>query len=120
MADPRLQVTVFSGDSLIREMTVLSKEGCRLAPYEDHQHYGGPELVQLPQGEGTELERGVLIWMAPDGLWAHRLCNARVYWEPVPTTNTEKPNKLERNQTCKLLDIQQFIAGQNNLYSILW
>lgn len=111
MADPRLQVSVFSGDSLIREMTVFSTEGCRLAPYEDNQNYGGPELVQLPQGEGTEMERGVLLWMAPDGLCARRLCNARVYWELVPTTNANKPSKLERNQTSKLLDMQQFIAG---------
>lgn len=111
MADPRLQVSVFSGDSLIREMTVHSTEGCRLAPYEENQNYGGPELVQLPQGEGTELERGVLVWMAPDGLCAHQLCNARVYWELVPNINADKPNKLERNQTSKLLDIQQFITG---------
>lgn len=114
MVDPRLQVSVFSGDSLIREMTVLSSEGCRLAPYEENQNYGGPELVQLPQGEGTELEHGVVVWMAPEGLCARRLCNARVYWELVPTTTAAKPNKLDRNQTCKLLDIQQFIAGEDN------
>ncbi|KAK3522656.1 hypothetical protein QTP86_029129 [Hemibagrus guttatus] len=114
--DPRLQVSVFSGDSLIREVTVYSTEGCRLAPYEENQNYGGPELVQLPQCEGTELERGVLIWMAPDGLCARRLCNARVYWEPTPNTNVEKPNKLERNQTSKLLDIQQFMAEVQGYY----
>lgn len=90
---------------------MFSTEGCRLAPCEVNQNYGGPELVQLPQGVGTELERGVLIWMAPEGLCAHRLCDARVYWEPAPTTSTDKPNKLERNQTSELLDVQQFIAG---------
>lgn len=111
MADPRLQVSVFSGDSLIREVTVSSTEGCRLALYEENQNYGGPELVQLPQCEGTELEHGVLVWMAPDGLCARRLCNARVYWEPAPNTNANKPNKLERNQTSKLLDIHQFMTG---------
>ncbi|KAI5608488.1 interferon regulatory factor 4, partial [Silurus asotus] len=119
-SDLRLQVWVFSGDSLIREMTVFSTEGCRLAPYEENQSYGGPELVPLPQGEGTELERGVLIWMAPDGLCARRLCNARVYWELAPTTSTntnaDKPNKLERNQTSKLLDIQQFFIELQGYY----
>ncbi|KAK2846083.1 hypothetical protein Q7C36_010937 [Tachysurus vachellii] len=115
-SDPRLQVSVFSGDSLIREVTVSSTEGCRLALYEENQNYGGPELVQLPQCEGTELEHGVLIWMAPDGLCARRLCNARVYWEPAPNTNADKPNKLERNQTSKLLDIHQFMAELQGYY----
>ncbi|XP_053333727.1 interferon regulatory factor 4 isoform X2 [Clarias gariepinus] len=115
-SDPRLQVSVYSGDSLIRETTVFSTEGCRLAPYDENPNYGGPELVQLPQGEGTELEHGVLVWMAHDGLYARRLCNARVYWEPMPTSTSLKPNKLERNQTSKLVDIQQFITDLQGYY----
>ncbi|TSL47598.1 Interferon regulatory factor 4 [Bagarius yarrelli] len=115
-SDCRLQVSVFSGDSLLREMTVFSTEGCRLAPYEENQNYGGPELVPLPHSEGTELERGILVWMASDGLCARRLCNARVHWELVSNTNADKPNKLERNQTSKLLDIQLFMAELQGYY----
>lgn len=92
-------------------MTVYSTVGCRLAPHEEDQNYGSPELVQLPQCEDTELERGVLVWMTPDGLCARRLCTGAVYWEPVPNSNAYKPEKLERNQTSKVLDIQQFMAG---------
>ncbi|KAL6485815.1 hypothetical protein MHYP_G00052070 [Metynnis hypsauchen] len=118
-SDPRLQVCVYSGDSLVRDVTVFSVEGCRLAPYEENQAYGGPagpELVPLPQCEGSELERGVLIWMAPEGLCARRLCNARVYWEGVHAPYTDKPNKLERDHTSKLLDTQLFIAELQACY----
>ncbi|XP_072535549.1 interferon regulatory factor 4 [Salminus brasiliensis] len=110
LSDPRLQVCVYSGESLVREVTVFSMDGCRLAPYEENQAYGGPELVPLPQAEGSELESGVQIWMAPEGLCARRLCNARVYWEGAHAPYTDKPNKLEKDQTCKLLDTQLLIA----------
>ncbi|KAK1805475.1 hypothetical protein P4O66_019778, partial [Electrophorus voltai] len=113
LSDPRLQVSVFNGDTLVREVTVLGVGGCRLAPYEEIQGYGipeGPELVPLPQGEGGELEHGVLIWMAPDGLCARRLCDARVYWEGTHVPYTDKPGKLERDQISKLLDTQLFLT----------
>ncbi|KAG9282545.1 interferon regulatory factor 4 [Astyanax mexicanus] len=109
LSDARLQVSVFSGDSLVREVTVFSVDGCRVAPYEGNQHYGGPELVLLPQTEGGELDGGVQIWMSPEGLCARRLCNARVYWEGAHAPYTDKPNKLERDQTSKLLDTQLLI-----------
>ncbi|XP_066532249.1 interferon regulatory factor 4 [Hoplias malabaricus] len=118
-SDPRLKVSVFSGESLVRDVTVYSAEGCRLAPSDENHSYGGPtgpELVPLPQCEGSELEHGVLIWLAPEGLCARRLCSARVYWEGAHAPYTDKPNKLERDYTSKLLDIQLFMAELQACY----
>ncbi|XP_075209676.1 LOW QUALITY PROTEIN: interferon regulatory factor 4 [Chanos chanos] len=112
-SDYRMQVSVFYRGALVREVTVMSAEGCRLAPSEEGRSYGtpgSPELVALPQDEGGALERGVLLWMAADGLYARRLCHCRVFWEGAHAPYTDKPNKLEREQPIKLLDIQLFIT----------
>lgn len=111
VSDPRIQVTVYSGESLIRDVTVFSVDGCRLTSYVENQAHGGPELIPIPHCEGTEFEQGILLWMAPDGLCARRLCNARVYWKGGPIIHTDHPNKLEKDQITKLLDIQLFITG---------
>ncbi|KAM6962622.1 interferon regulatory factor 4-like [Aplochiton taeniatus] len=128
LSDFRLQVSVFFRDSLLREMTTSSPEGCRIAPCssEDKHLYppGGPDLVPLPleslsaQQRGDEcppspsaaLERGVLLWMAPDGLYARRLCQERVYWEGGVVPYGEKPTKLEREVSCRLLHTQDYIT----------
>ncbi|KAL6486441.1 hypothetical protein MHYP_G00058330 [Metynnis hypsauchen] len=113
LSDYRLQVAVFFRDALVREMTVSSPEGCVLGVSRDGLPYGaseGPELVELPQVERGALEHGVLLWMAPDGLYARRRCPCRVYWEGGHTVASNKPGKLEREQTCKLLDTQLFIT----------
>lgn len=112
--DYRLHVAVYFRDALVREVTVSSLEGCVLGVNKDGLPYGasqGPELVELPQIEHCSLEHGVLLWMAPDGLYARRCCPCRVYWEGGHTSPNNKPNKLQRDQTCKLLDTQQFITG---------
>lgn len=112
--DYRLHVMVFYRDALVREVTINSPEGCQIGPSREEQGYispGTPELVELPNAEGTSLERGVQLWMTPDGLYARRRCPCRVYWEGAHAPPTNKPNKLERDQTCKLLDTQLFITG---------
>ncbi|XP_051954001.1 interferon regulatory factor 4 [Xyrauchen texanus] len=109
LSDARLQVTVFSGECLVADVTVMSVQGCRLVPYDDNWPYSGPELVSLPQTEGGELEGGVQLWMMPDGLYARRFCESRVYCD-VAHANT-KLCKLEREQTTKLLDTQLFLTG---------
>ncbi|XP_019904701.2 interferon regulatory factor 4 isoform X3 [Esox lucius] len=127
--DLRLHVTVFYRESLWREVTTSSPEGCRIAPCSrDDKLYsptGGPDLVPLPldslptlgRGEdcppsppGGTLERGVLLWMAPDGLYARRLCQERVFWEGGVSPYGDKPNKLERENTCKLLHTQDYLT----------
>lgn len=65
------------------------------------------------------LERGVLLWMASDGLYAKRLCQGRVYWEGPLAPFMDKPNKLEKEQPCKLFDTQQFLIGEQMRVSVV-
>lgn len=58
------------------------------------------------------LERGVLLWLTADGLYAKRLCQGRVYWEGPLAPYVDKPNKLEKEQPCKLFDTHQFLVGK--------
>ncbi|GLD74674.1 interferon regulatory factor 4-like isoform X1 [Lates japonicus] len=65
--------------------------------------------VTESQRQGAEmlpnvLERGVLLRMMHDGLYAKRLCQGRVYWEGPLAPFMDKPNKLEKDQPCKLFD----------------
>ncbi|XP_016306376.1 interferon regulatory factor 4-like [Sinocyclocheilus anshuiensis] len=113
LSDARLQVTVFSGETLVADVTVMSAEGCRLAPHDDNWTFsglGGPELVPLPQAERGALEGGVLLWMTPDGLYTRRFCQCRVYYDGTHANLSAKLCKLEREQTRKLLDTQLFLT----------
>ncbi|XP_071774503.1 interferon regulatory factor 4-like isoform X2 [Centroberyx gerrardi] len=126
LSDVRLHVSVYVQDTLVREVTTSSPEGCHIAPCspEDKSYLpqGGSELVPLPleglsaQRRAEEcppsppsaLEKGVLLWMAPDGLYARRLCQGRVYWQGG--LYGDKPNRLEREVTCKLLHTQDYLT----------
>uniref|UniRef100_A0A671R6Y3 Interferon regulatory factor 4-like n=1 Tax=Sinocyclocheilus anshuiensis TaxID=1608454 RepID=A0A671R6Y3_9TELE len=134
ISDCRLHVSLYYRESLVKEVTTSSPEGCRISsspspgspsspssPGPEERLYGGAEPVLLPfpypqsQRRGAEklpnvLERGVLLWLAPDGLYAKRLCQGRVYWEGPLAPYADKPNKLEKEQTCKLMDTQQFLS----------
>ncbi|XP_067274865.1 interferon regulatory factor 4 isoform X2 [Pseudorasbora parva] len=114
LSDPRLQVMVFSGETLVANVTVTSAEGCRLAPHDNNWSYGGPggpELVPLPpQAERGALEGGVLLWMMPDGLYARCFCQSQVYCDGTHTNLSTKLCKLEREQTSKVLDTQLFLT----------
>ncbi|XP_061595016.1 interferon regulatory factor 4-like [Cololabis saira] len=123
LTDFRLHVLVYVGDTLVREVTTSSPEGCQVAPCPPEKPFlppGSPELVPLPldecppsppspsspPGPPSPLDRGVLLWMGADGLYARRLCQGRVYWQGGPGG----PGKLEREVTCKLLHTQDYLA----------
>ncbi|CAL8280179.1 unnamed protein product [Lota lota] len=72
-------------------------------PFPESQRQGADKLPDV-------LEKGVVLWMGPDGLYARRLCQGRVYWEGPLAPHKDKPNKLEKEHTCKLLDTQQFLS----------
>ncbi|XP_034035264.1 interferon regulatory factor 4-like [Thalassophryne amazonica] len=128
LSDFRMHVSVYFRDSLVREVTTSSPEGCHITPCSpEEKHYlppGGPELVPLPleavtaqrrvedcsPSSPSSLERGVLLWMAPDGLYARRLCHSRVYWQGGLLPYGDKPNKLEREVTCKVLHTQDYLT----------
>ncbi len=129
-SDFRLHVSVYYRDSLVREVTTSSPEGCHITPCNpEDKHYlqpGGPEVVPLPvdslsfQRRADEcppsppstLDRGVLLWMCPDGLYARRLCQSRVYWQGGLSQYGDKFNKLEREVNCKLLHTQDYLTGE--------
>ncbi|XP_018613401.1 interferon regulatory factor 4-like [Scleropages formosus] len=121
LSDCRLHVSLFYRESLVKEVTTTSPEGCRISSCPEDKLYGGMEQVLFPfpypqsQRKGMEklptmLERGVLLWLAPDGLYAKRLCQSRIYWEGPLAPYSDRPNKLEKEQTCKLFDTQHFLA----------
>ncbi|KAG9274640.1 interferon regulatory factor 4-like isoform X1 [Astyanax mexicanus] len=134
ISDFRLHVSLYYRESLVKEVTTSSPEGCRISssstpgspsspssPCPEDRLYSGAEPVLFPfpypqsQRRGADklpnvLERGVLLWLTPDGLYAKRLCQGRVYWEGPLAPYSDKPNKLEKEQTCKLMDTQQFLS----------
>ncbi|XP_022373526.1 interferon regulatory factor 4 isoform X1 [Mustela nigripes] len=120
LSDCRLHICLYYREILVKELTTSSPEGCRIS----HGHtYDASNLDQVlfpyPEDNGqrkniekllSHLERGVVLWMAPDGLYAKRLCQSRIYWDGPLALCSDRPNKLERDQTCKLFDTQQFLA----------
>jgi interferon regulatory factor 4 len=126
--DCRLHICLYYRDILVKELTTTSPEGCRIS----HGHtYDVSNLDQVlfpyPDDNGqrkniekllSHLERGLVLWMAPDGLYAKRLCQSRIYWDGPLALCSDRPNKLERDQTCKLFDTQQFLSG-NTPHSLL-
>lgn len=131
-SDIHLHVSVYFQDSLVREVTISSPEGCHITPCSPEEKLyvqpGSPEVVPLPvdslsvqrkvdecpPSPPSPLERGVLLWMRPDGLYARRLCQSRVYYQGGVSQYGDKPNKLEREVTCKLLHTQDCLTGETD------
>lgn len=126
---------LFYGTALVREATVRSAEGCRLSPRAAatvtaaERLLGPPARAPVAQVCFPEpppsarvlrrllrhLERGVLLWVAPEGVFAKRLCQGRVYWRGPLAPHRTRPNKLERERTCQLLDTRRFLDGKRGL-----
>ncbi|KAI1902269.1 hypothetical protein AGOR_G00042960 [Albula goreensis] len=83
LSDCRLHISLFYRDSLVKEATTTSPEGCRISTCLDDRLYGSTD---------------------------QRLCQGRVFWEGPLAPYADKPNKLEKEQTCKLFDTQQFLT----------
>lgn len=130
--DFRLQVRVFYQGQVVEEVVSLSQEGCFILhgsdPVGSERIYGpcaaqrvffpSVERCQLPPGMGEamsrllpHLERGVLVWVGPDGVFIKRFCQGRVYWGGPLAEHKDQPNKLDRERTCKLLDMPIFLRG---------
>lgn len=137
LTDFSLHVSLYYRETLVKEVTVTTPEGCRItstspsspssssssSPCSEDRFHSGAEIVLFPapypesQRQGAELlpnilEKGVLLWMTADGLYAKRLCQGRVYWEGPLAPYVDKPNKLEKEQPCKLFDTHQFLVGK--------
>uniref|UniRef100_A0A8C3RI19 IRF tryptophan pentad repeat domain-containing protein n=1 Tax=Chelydra serpentina TaxID=8475 RepID=A0A8C3RI19_CHESE len=132
-SDCWLHVRLYYRDVLVKEFTTRTAEGCRityrLVPADNERLYGpsSMEQIQFPSprpltGDGRmagvtgvlerllpHLDRGVLLWVAPEGVFMKRQCQGRVYWNGPMAPHNDQPNKLEREKTYKLLDTQQFL-----------
>ncbi|KAL4648931.1 interferon regulatory factor 4-like isoform X1 [Arapaima gigas] len=126
ITDFRLHVQLFYQGRLVRDFTTSTPEGCRIlhgsVPVEN-EHIYGPctvELLRFPPPVPVEvsptaaramgrllphLQRGVVLWMAHDGVFAKRFCQGRVYWYGPLAPRRDQPNKLDREKTCKMLDM---------------
>ncbi|XP_078227267.1 interferon regulatory factor 4-like [Callithrix jacchus] len=109
-----LRLWLFSGAALVREATgrahspALSSESAGRAA----QRLLGPPphvtQVRLPepppsahvlQRQLPHLECRVQLWVAPDGEFAKRLCQDRLYWRGLLALPLAQPKKLERERT---------------------
>lgn len=137
ITDLRMQVTLLYHGQKVMKVITTSPDGCFILqgsiPVGNERIYGPctaqqlsfptPASVSLPacMAEAMSrllchLERGVLIWVAPDGVFIKRFCQGRVYWSGPMAQHRDRPNKLEREKTFKLLDTQIFL---NELQSSL-
>ncbi|XP_038225758.1 interferon regulatory factor 4-like isoform X1 [Dermochelys coriacea] len=132
-SDCWLHVRLYYCNVLVKEFTTRTAEGCRityrLVPADNERLYGpsSMEQIQFPSprlltGDSRmagvtgilerllpHLDRGVLLWVAPEGVFMKRQCQGRVYWNGPMAPHNNRPNKLEREKTYKLLDTQQFL-----------
>ncbi|XP_067095780.1 interferon regulatory factor 10 isoform X3 [Osmerus mordax] len=129
ISDIRLQVRLFYHGQLVLDVITCSPDGCFIlqgqGPLGSERIYGPcsaqqisfpppavlhlpPDITQAMTHLLPHLERGVLVWVAPDGLFIKRFCQGRVYWSGPLAQHTDRPNKLDRERTCKLLDMHIF------------
>ncbi|XP_069099468.1 interferon regulatory factor 4-like [Pleurodeles waltl] len=134
VSDFWLHIRLYYRDVLVKEYTTRTVEGCRIThrptPADEEQLYGPSCIEQLPFPSPramsvcgfpdvmlvlerllSHLDRGVLLWVAGEGVFAKRQCQGRVYWSGPLAPNKDQPNKLEREKTYKLLDTKQFLKG---------
>ncbi|XP_068189724.1 interferon regulatory factor 10 isoform X2 [Antennarius striatus] len=130
ISDFRMQVVLLYRGQKVMKVTTRSPDGCFImqgcAPLGNEQIYGpctaqqlsfpSPGSVSMPTGMVeamsrllSHLERGVLLWVAPEGVFIKRFCQGRVYWSGPMARHADKPNKLEREKTFKLLDVPRFL-----------
>lgn len=128
-----MQVMLLYQGQMVMKVITRSPDGCFIlqghVPLGNERIYGpctaqqlsfpSPGSVCLPPSMAEamnrllcHLERGVLLWVAPDGVFIKRFCQGRVYWSGPMAQHSDKPNKLEREKTFKLLDIPTFFSGE--------
>uniref|UniRef100_A0A668VJ99 IRF tryptophan pentad repeat domain-containing protein n=1 Tax=Oreochromis aureus TaxID=47969 RepID=A0A668VJ99_OREAU len=135
ISDFRMQVMLVYQGQMVMKVTTRSPDGCFIlqghVPLGNEKIYGPctaqqlsfpspgsvcqpPTMAEAMNRLLCHLERGVLLWVAPDGVFIKRFCQGRVYWSGPMAQHTDKPNKLEREKTFKLLDIPTFLNGLQN------
>lgn len=131
VSDFRMRVTLLYQGVKVMQVTTESPDGCFIlqgrAQLGSEKIYGTctaqqvsflpPTDVRLPLEVAEpmsrllcHLEKGVLVWVAPDGAFIKRFCQGRVYWSGPLAEHSNRPNKLEREKTFKLLDVSAFLT----------
>lgn len=131
VTDFRMRVTLRYQGLKVMQVTTESPDGCFILQGRAHlgneKIYGtctaeqvsfpSPTNLQLPAGMAEtmarllcHLEKGVLVWVAPDGTFIKRFCQGRVYWSGPQADHFDQPNKLDREKTFKLLDVPEFLT----------
>ncbi|XP_053102692.1 interferon regulatory factor 4 isoform X2 [Hemicordylus capensis] len=120
LSDCRLHICLYYHETLVKEVTTSNPEGCRISHGQNYDVSGLDQvLFPYPEDHGqrktiekllSHLERGVVLWMQEDGLYAKRYCHSRIYWDGPLAFYSDRSNKLEREQICKLFDTQQFLS----------
>ncbi|KAM7411537.1 hypothetical protein PAMA_021497 [Pampus argenteus] len=131
VSDFRMQITLLYQGQKVMTMNTRSPDGCFIlqgsVSLGNERIYGpctaqqlsfpSPSSISLPSCMAEamnrllcHLERGVLLWVAPDGVFIKRFCQGRVYWSGPMAKHTDQPNKLEREKTFKLLDAATFLS----------
>lgn len=128
-----LHIRLYYQGKLVTEVTTKTAEGCRIASQSscqwDYSPYSPILLEEIPFPSPQEvmgilkpgvyqvlkkllqhLDKGVLLWVAPEGVFIKRQCQVRVYWSSPSAPHKDQPNKLEREKTCKVLDTEQFMT----------
>ncbi|KAM9342718.1 interferon regulatory factor 10 isoform 2-T2 [Pholidichthys leucotaenia] len=134
-SDLRMQVMLLYQGQMVLKVTTRGSDGCFIlqghAPVRNESVYGTCNALQLSFPSPScasllpcmvetmnhllcHLERGVLLWMASDGVYIKRFCQGRVYWSGPMAQHTNRPNKLEREKTFKLLDMSMFLRELQN------
>lgn len=136
----RLRVCLFYQGQKVQDFTTSTPGGCWIShgpvPAEDERAFGPraaeqlrfplPEIIRAT-GHVCEvmgrllphLQRGVRVWVTQDGIFIKRFCQGRVYWGGPLAQHQDRPNKLEREKTCKVLDVYVFLQGINLNWSDL-
>ncbi|XP_072223662.1 interferon regulatory factor 10 isoform X2 [Leuresthes tenuis] len=130
ITDFRMQVKLLYHGQVVMKVTTTSPDGCFIlqghVPLGNERIYGpcsaqqlsfpSPSSVSLPSSLAEamnrllcHLERGVLLWVAPDGVFIKRFCQGRVFWSGPMAQHTVQPNKLDREKTFILLDTPTFL-----------
>nr|DBA21968.1 TPA: hypothetical protein GDO54_013073 [Pyxicephalus adspersus] len=128
-----LHIRLYYNGKLVNEVTTQTAEGCRIATQSsfqwNHGQFSPILLEEIPFPSVQEvtgiltprihpifkkllqhLDKGVLLWVAPEGVYIKRQCQVRVYWSSPSAPHQDQPNKLEREKTCKVLDTEQFMS----------
>nr|XP_023661314.1 interferon regulatory factor 4-like [Paramormyrops kingsleyae] len=126
----RLRVCLFYQGQMVQDFTTSTPRGCWIShgavPAEDERVFGlrAAEQLRFPLPEIIRttgavcevmgrllphLQRGVRVWVTQDGVFIKRFCQGRVYWGGPLAQHQDRPNKLEREKTCKVLDVYVFL-----------